>query len=76
MPYTAPTFRSLKTHFWILIIALYACFTRALLDLEVLEKERMIYFLALPFGNSVIAAMTNIGNTGKTCTDESISPLF
>jgi hypothetical protein len=44
-----PTFRSLKTHFWVLINALYARFASVSPDLEVLEKERMIYFLAFPF---------------------------
>ena len=40
-----PTFRSLKTRFWILINALYACFARLLPSLKVLEKEDLIYFL-------------------------------
>jgi len=51
-------------------------FASALLDLEVLEKERMIYFLVLPFGNAIFAAMTSVYNTGNTCTDEGVSPLF
>jgi hypothetical protein len=39
-----PTFRSLKTHFWIFSIALSTSFTGLLIYPEVLERERMIYF--------------------------------
>jgi hypothetical protein len=45
-------------------------------DLEVREKERMIYFLMLPFGKPVIATMTNISNTGNTGVYKDISSLF
>jgi hypothetical protein len=40
----SPTFRSLKTHFWIFSIALSTSFTGLLIYPEVLERERMIYF--------------------------------
>jgi adenine-specific DNA-methyltransferase len=45
-----PTFRSLKTHFWIFSIALSTSFTGLLIYPEVLERERMLYLIYMEIG--------------------------